>query len=266
MPTWSLKKFVATVAATVAAVATAVVTPHAVAQPEPAPAVEDTFSSLSSAALSTLYPGTNHVPDTNAPATTTVNQGDAFVTDAGLRCTIGYVDKARGVAYTAHHCGKTGYHNSRRVFVYRGGNKVPVGTMVFAHPYLPEVGLLPPDSLAQSPTAKRDIAAIKFDDSVAVGSNSLSGDTRVPLNDVHVGEVACFFGSSSAKTTCGIVSIVNGGQHPEHRIYVALPEQTVTGGDSGGTLFIPGRGSIGIVKGSWIIPDKGAVGVAATGY
>ena len=76
----------------------------------------------------------------------------------------------------------------------------------------------------------------------------------------------CRASSPRLKAGASARRLVNGGQHPEHRIYVALPEQTVTGGDSGGTLFIPGRGSIGIVKGSWIIPDKGAVGVAATGY
>lgn len=37
-------------------------------------------------------------------------------------------------------------------------------------------------------------------------------------------------------------------------------------GDSGGIMYIPSRGAIGIVKGYWNDTSKGWAGVAATGF
>lgn len=202
------------------------------------------------------------------PGGVAVRQGDRFTTDRGMGCTIGYVDKARGVAYTAHHCGKAGYHNTRGVYVEHNGVSTRVGTMVYAHPYLPEVGLLPPEVLAGLDTTDRDIAAIKFVPGVTLSDNSFSSDTRVPLNQVHAGETACFYGSTTGHPVCGRVRSVSSPTNPLHRILVEVPQGATTAqpGDSGGAAYIPGRGSIGIVKGSWSIPDKEPYGFAVTGF
>lgn len=256
------------------------------------PAVTDTFSSLSSSGSSwaipqapdtapdtqrspevTPEPGhgetTITAPEETLPATpmVTIDQGDKFITDRGNSCTIGYIDKVQGVAYTAFHCGKDHMDNRRAVYVRRDGVKIRVGTMVHAHRYLPEVGLLPPEVLENETTTARDIAAIKFDSNVILGDNIYSGDTRIPIDQVTEGETACLYGVKTGKSVCGTVRNVFGGDHPEHRIVVTLPNAAIAlPGDSGGVAYIPGRGSIGIVKGSWEIPARGIGGFAATGY
>ena len=61
-----------------------------------------------------------------------------------------------------------------------------------------------------------------------------------------------------------MVSVV---EQDVHRIYLKLPGgHTSRQGDSGGVMYIPGRGAIGIVKGSWNDPSAGMSGVAATGF
>lgn len=282
--------------AAVAAAVTLAVTPQAATASETtadsSPVIIDAFSSLSSSSPTwnipqdpAPSPSTKPAPSTkpkpnrgddgaktpgegtsNSPAVT-INQGDRIFTDLRNSCTIGYIDKEQGVAYTAFHCGKRGMDHRRAVYVLRDGVKVHVGTMIYAHNYLPEVGLLPPSVLENLDTTDRDITAIKFDSNVTLGGNTYSGDVRIPIDQVHKGENACFYGVTTGKSVCGTVRSVQGGSRPEHHILVSLPNDAIAlPGDSGGVAYIPGRGSIGIVKGAWIVESQGIGGFAATGY
>lgn len=204
-----------------------------------------------------------------APATPrndrAVNQGDTVVTDQGKMCTIGYVDKARGVAYTAHHCAGPGYNHTRAASVIKNGNFNYIGEMVYPHEYLPQVGFIDKHKIDTLADTEKDVVAIKLAPGVQAGDNIYSGNTMVPLNKVHDGDAACFYGETTGTAECGtVVSVV---EQDVHRIYLKLPGGRMSKpGDSGGVMYIPGRGAIGIVKGQWNDPVKGWAGVAATGF
>lgn len=229
--------------------------PHVPAptNPKPAPSTDPAFD-----------PGNPPAPATPRNANA-INQGDIVITDQGKMCTIGYVDKARGVAYTAHHCAGPGYNHARTASVYKNSVTSRIGEMVYPHEYLPQVGFIEKHKIDVLADTEKDVVAIKLDSGVQAGDNIYSGNTMVPMNKVHDGDAACFYGYATGSAECGtVVSVV---EQDVHRIYLKLPGgHTSQRGDSGGVMYIPGRGAIGIVKGQWNDPVKGWAGVAATGF
>lgn len=222
-------------------------------KPHPAPSTDPAFD-----------PGNPPAPATPRNANA-VNQGDTVITDQGKMCTIGYVDKARGVAYTAHHCAGPGYNHVRTAWVNKNGTSTRIGEMVYPHEYLPQVGFVEKYKIDVVAETEKDIVAIKLDPGVQAGDNIYSGNTMVPFNKVRSGDAACFYGEATGSAECGtVVSVV---EQDVHRIYLKLPGGRMSKpGDSGGVMYIPGRGAIGIVKGQWNDPVKGWAGVAATGF
>ena len=88
-----------------------------------------------------------------------------------------------------------------------------------------------------------DWATISWADSVRLEPSRYSGDTIVPISDVQLGETVCVYGNTTKRESCGNFAGRNGTTfYVEHA--------TSDPGDSGGPLWIPGRGLIGVLAGA----------------
>ena len=198
-------------------------------------------------------------PLADTPVLNAVNQGDELLTNKNRACTIGYIDKIQRVAYTAAHCAKANYQGTSTVRLAK--TRAEIGTFVYPAEYLPSVPFLPYEETRNIDSPEIDIVAIKLNDNVILGNNIYSGDTRVPYSDVSIGEKACFYGKTTAAVKCGTITY----KTPyNHRIFVNTGVRSING-DSGGTIFIPGKGAIAITKGSFEHPQVGT-GASGTGF
>ncbi|GAB3085253.1 trypsin-like serine protease [Corynebacterium aquatimens] len=159
-------------------------------------------------------------------------QGYDFYSAGGTgRCTIAYNDHVSRTSLTAAHCGVFG----EDVFLKdSSGRKVKAGT-------------LEPSLSFDRDATSNDWAVIKWDPSVNLGDNSFSGDAIVPLEDLVMGDTLCVRGSSSHGTTDKVscapyVGNVNNS--------VFFENTAGKPGDSGGTVFVPGKGFVGIYSGA----------------
>ena len=180
-------------------------------------------------------------PDT-APAGPGVNQGDRVrISQAtapqgitiGAKCTVGYIDHAHHRAWIASHCGDDGAtvsnSNGKRIGTFRwaNGNRY-AGTRVLEG-------------------ASRDIAYIELEPEVRAGENRYSGDTVITaLDQVADGAEGCVFGQTTRRVSCGTVSNSSGFYGFTNLSRVNGAE--VTYGDSGGPVWVPGQGLLGVLS------------------
>ncbi|WP_370462801.1 Rv1815 family serine proteinase [Mycobacterium sp. Marseille-P9652] len=151
-------------------------------------------------------------------------------------CTLGYVDPAMRVAFTAGHCRGAGpvydreQHLIGRLATFR--DNTPSGTTVATDQVI------------------NDYEAIVLDDSVAV-SNVLPGGRRLENNPnaaLQAGQPVCHFGVITGET-CGTVESVNNGWFTmSHGVQSRQ-------GDSGGPVYLPAGGGpaqiVGIFNSMW---------------
>ncbi|WP_394282297.1 hypothetical protein [Corynebacterium sp.] len=161
-----------------------------------------------------------------APRGTTVTQGDEILGFRGLvwnTCTLGFVDRAARVGYTASHCAFPGepVFNSRSQLI----------------------GFVEKSNMLALNGGATDVARIRFVDGVRMGANVHTGDARVPAHTVRPGENLCAWDRTDARVVCGPVTDVRGKNVNGH-----LPG--VGPGDSGSPAWIPGRGFVGVVSGA----------------
>lgn len=171
-------------------------------------------------------------------------QGLAFSTSIGA-CTLGYVDAEQRISYTAAHCGREG-DRVRLIDRKTNAQTRELGTF---HP-----------STRYDELFSNDWGFIQWDRDVVLGGNPYSGDTIVDPTDVKRGEEVCYHGETShmgtRDETCGT-------------FYRAVGQSfTIRGahwrpGDSGGPLWIPGRGFLGVASIGPATP--GNVGTATLG-
>ena len=218
-----------------------------------------------------------NVPDANNMQV--VNQGDRIaisrVDDPNRLhvCTIAYVDQEHNRAYTAAHCagrtnslghridlGQTVYKcdASSRGVLPNGDlscrNYKEVGKIHYAGRYLG--GQQYDDnhifttqwgediSFADMMT---DIAVLDLAPGTHAGQNIISGNNIVKYSEVTENDQLCFYGSASDNLVCGFVRDYRGVEG--FRNYTIGGNTPSINGDSGGIVYIPGKGAYGVVSG-----------------
>lgn len=182
-------------------------------------------------------------------------QGDVFFVDnlgANLltTCTIGTNDTARRVSYAAGHCVvRDGVYNKQGALVYLAdatGKQIPwpAGTIYPAAAYDPK-------------GEANDWSEIHWFTNVNVAENRFGGAT-ISASELTPGDTVCYHGYAShgrtAATTCGpFVGMI------ENTLYFDAPGLPQFG-DSGGPVFVPGRGVVGVMSGAnYLTDDKGSI-------
>lgn len=163
-----------------------------------------------------------------------VYQGMPFVVDGtdGL-CTIGFNDAANQRSFTAAHCGADG----------AGVRLLDPLDYSKRSPVVGHLRISPEYSDLQKPN---DWGYIEWDDNVRLAANNITGDALIRPSEVRPGERVCFHGATTHRGTlgshCGRAAADFG-----HELFAI----GVTGqkGDSGGPVFIPGRGMVGVMSG-----------------
>ncbi|STC69940.1 trypsin-like serine protease [Corynebacterium pilosum] len=167
-----------------------------------------------------------------AQGTVTVNQGDRIYIEGRGACTVAYIDPATGNGYTSAHCG----HNNAKVHLMNQNNTISNG-----------FGRLHQGKSYNPQTLSNDWAVIHWGQGIRGGKNVFSGDRVVDINTVKRGDRVCYHGKTShgysMNRTCGTYVGANG---PDFMFDATLGQQ----GDSGGPVWVEGRGLLGAHSGS----------------
>lgn len=162
-----------------------------------------------------------------------LSQGDQVFVDQRKTCTVGYIDKEHGLAYLAEHCAVPGkkaqVHNSEGYFV---------GTIVSRYQDSHR-GMFHQQKMSE------DFNVVDIDTShVFLGDNAYSGDQKVGISQVARGDKVCIYSRMQKRVKCGSISMVTGN------IIVLDSHAQGEKGDSGGPVWIPGKGFIGVYTSS----------------
>lgn len=170
---------------------------------------------------------------------------DNLGTNKLTACTIGYNDIRNRRSYTAAHCA---VHND---------DYLPQGAVVYlADEYgrqrTEPAGLVFPALAYSSKSGANDWAVIYWFDGVDVGRNPFGG-AYVPISDLTTDDTICYHGFAThgdgQDASCGkFVGTI------ENTTYFDAPGLPAYG-DSGGPVFVPGRGLIGVISGANYFED-----------
>ena len=221
--------------------------------------------SLNTPKLPSINPGN---PGNSGNSTITIDQGDQIVIDGIHKCTIGYVDKVKGVAYTAQHCGGYTFKQGKPVRMLENGRLTTVGTFDYPHSHLKHIQF-PSKSEYDTQFGDNpggyyiDIAAIKLNSNARLGSNTYSNNAYTKYEDITVGQSACFYGVTTRNAKCG--KVVEKLPNTRHFLVQLNDNSEPLPGDSGGPIYAPNKGnSLGILSGV-INDDDGANYIDVTG-
>lgn len=162
----------------------------------------------------------------------TINQGDQITSDqtilngaiyVGNPCTIGYVEP--GKAWTAAHCANNGNP------VKNSQGRV-IGTIVHTNP-----------NDRNNYSIYHDTAYIALNSNVRAGQNSY--ESQVSEVIPSAGDRVCLYSRTSSSTRCGTVDHVSPTAKKE---YVVISGARADQGDSGGPVWVPGQGFIGVIS------------------
>ena len=160
-----------------------------------------------------------------------VEQGaKVYFADRGY-CTIGFNDPVQRISYTAGHCGGDG----TRATITVDGSSVS--------------GTFYPSSEFGASATGNDWGAIRWDDGVQSGPNTVTGDAIADLGSLTPGDEICLL--SAGQTRCSeFVGRLNNN--------VYWDEPVGMRGDSGGPVWAPGKGFVAVYSGaSTIYNDSG---------
>lgn len=170
------------------------------------------------------------------------NLGDDNLT----ACTIGYNDPAQRRSYTAGHCADNGQYG------WQTGSLVYLADSKGREMSTP-AGMIYPAAAYYGASNVNDWAVIYWFNGVEVGGNPYGGE-YVPIQDLEPGETLCYHGYASHGGTtdaaCGpFVGMI------EKTIYFDAPGMPDYG-DSGGPVYAPGRGLVGVMSGANALVDE----------
>lgn len=190
-------------------------------------AIASTCAGLVALSTTAVAPASAAVPDA-------VYQGMPIVVEGtNVLCTIGYNDIANHRSYTAAHCGDDGA-KIRLLDPSDHAGRSPI------------VGTLHTSARHRAALSPNDWAHIEWDPELQLASNNITGDTIIHPSDVRPGEKICFHGATTHQESlgshCGVAAANFGNE-------VYAVEVDTQPGDSGGPVFIPGRGMVGVLSG-----------------
>lgn len=171
-----------------------------------------------------------------AAAPTVPQQGVAIFVDQTGSCTLGYNDVARGVSYTAGHCGTPG---ARVRLLNRETHEVsvPLGTFYPSPSY--------------DGHYSNDWGEVRWDPGVKLPTNRFSGEKILDRSEVKRGDTVCSHGeathTNSDKYTCGTF---HGWVNESFTVNIEGWQK----GDSGGPVWVPGRGLVGVASAGSVDP------------
>lgn len=194
---------------------------------------------VSSAAVPVALPGAG------AAEPLVARQGERlFVDNIGgynlTSCTIGYNDVALHRSYTAGHCAVDS------AAPRPGGSTVYVADE-YGRQLPTPAGLIYPAAAFYGPSNANDWSVIYWFNNVTLGQNTYGG-AYIPISEISPGETLCYHGFAShgrsREAACGpFVGMI------EKTIYFDAPG-TPHFGDSGGPVYAPGRGFVGVMSGA----------------
>ena len=161
-------------------------------------------------------------------------------------CTIGYNDPEQRRSYTAGHCADNGdYGWQTGSLVYLADSK--------GREMSTPAGMIYPAAAYYGASNANDWAVIYWFNGVEVGANPYGGE-YVPIQDLEPGETLCYHGYAShggtTEASCGpFVGMI------EKTIYFDAPGMPGYG-DSGGPVYAPGRGLVGVMSGANALVDE----------
>lgn len=160
----------------------------------------------------------------------TIVQGEEISIDKKKTCTIGYINHKERVAYTADHCSFKG----KKSVVYDNDDHI-IGTI--------ESRTDRSSKTLLSQSMGNDFNVIKLNNYVSLAENVYSGDRKVDISDVESSDRVCVYSRMQKKVNCGKIKMIAGN--------VIVGDSGAYGklGDSGGPVWIPGKGFIGIYIG-----------------
>ena len=163
-------------------------------------------------------------------------------------CTIGYNDPEQRRSYTAGHCADNGdYGWQTGSLVYLADSK--------GREMSTPAGMIYPAAAYYGASNANDWAVIYWFNGVEVGANPYGGE-YVPIQDLEPGETLCYHGYAShggtTEASCGpFVGMI------EKTIYFDAPGMPDYG-DSGGPVYAPSRGLVGVMSGAnALVDDRG---------
>lgn len=186
--------------------------------------------------------------DHQEAADVVVSQGDNVYTPGTGLCTLGYVDKATRRALYAGHCSKEDSNDWQR------GGKSGEDVVVYDYESRQRIGYVEKNDFSGDLMDGTDFAVIKLYDDVEIGENTYSGDKWIKDFDTQVvpGKRICSYGAKTKQVTCTVIKKV----YPDtYRIRLGI-EGAGQKGDSGGPLWIPGEGFVGIFS-SFYVDENG---------
>ena len=166
--------------------------------------------------------------------------------DTLTACTIGYNDPEQRRSYTAGHCADNGdYGWQTGSLVYLADSK--------GREMSTPAGMIYPAAAYYGASNANDWAVIYWFNGVEVGANPYGGE-YVPIQDLEPGETLCYHGYAShggtTEASCGpFVGMI------EKTIYFDAPGMPGYG-DSGGPVYAPGRGLVGVMSGANALVDE----------
>ena len=166
--------------------------------------------------------------------------------DTLTACTIGYNDPEQRRSYTAGHCADNGdYGWQTGSLVYLADSK--------GREMSTPAGMIYPAAAYYGASNANDWAVIYWFNGVEVEVNPFGGE-YLPIQDLEPGETLCYHGYAShggtTEASCGpFVGMI------EKTIYFDAPGMPDYG-DSGGPVYAPGRGLVGVMSGANALVDE----------
>lgn len=155
-----------------------------------------------------------------------VSQGDR-INIGETACTIGYIDNEKKQAHLSGHC------------VQKVGEKA-------YNELWEEIGTVIQDDLPDHNTRywvqPHDTAIVQIHDGWSV-KNPFSGDGVAGQNDIYRWQKVCSYGATTASIYCGRIKVKENG------FFMFNLQGKLQGGDSGGPVWIPQKGVVGVLSG-----------------